>query len=160
MMPKLLNCEALIKDFVEEIQDIALSCSHLLQLFSHNLSLTKVDFNQDSQQWTFTDLLKVTDHPLCFQRAKWARNSLLFGISTNSTLYFGRVGDLEGLSDKTDLDLDDLAAVNVVRVAGISDFAFSPDESVVAVGTKDGTVYFYSTADASLLHKFEFVLWI
>jgi hypothetical protein len=75
----------------------------LLQLYSHNLSITKVDFDQDSQQWVFSDVLKVTEHPLCFQRVKWARNSLLFGISTDSTLYFGRVEDLEGLADKDDL---------------------------------------------------------
>jgi hypothetical protein len=51
----------------------------------------------------FSDVLKVTEHPLCFQRVKWAPNSLLFGISTDSTLYFGRVEDLEGLADKDDL---------------------------------------------------------
>jgi hypothetical protein len=88
------------------------------------------------------DVFKVTEHPLCFQRVKWERNSLLFGISTDSTLYFGRVEDLEGLADKDDLDLGDLAAVTVVRVDGICDFAFSPDERVVAVGTLEGTVYF------------------
>jgi hypothetical protein len=154
---RVLMHKALIKDFVEEIQDIALSCSHLLQLFSHNLSLTRVVFNQDTQQWIFSDILKVTEHPSCFRRVKWAGNdSLLFGVSTDSTLYFGRVGDLDGLADKDDLDLGDLAAVTVVSVDGISDFAFSPDESVVAVGTVEGTVFFYSTVDASLLHTFEY----
>ncbi|KAL3896725.1 MAG: hypothetical protein SGCHY_003890, partial [Lobulomycetales sp.] len=159
---------ALIKDFVEEIQDIALApasivdkpSSYLLQLHANNFSLTLVSFHTDSQQWTFDDVLKISDHPFDFCRAKWASKNDMFAVSTDRTLFLSTVAMLQGLSGLSGLDITDLTNFFQINLpdesaASITDFSFSPDASVVAVCTDECEVYFYKTNDGTLLRSFE-----